>query len=278
MTRFKGAAEGVSHSVKLFWSLSDSFSPFPTISNFSHIPSPHQLPNQAATPPPLPLPPHSPKLEFIVSVVSDPVIMQHSPSFLWLWSFGETPSFPSDQKCTEAQNEQSCAFEQKERQILFCEWKNCLLYIGGEVEVHEGGEGLMVEKKMVERVVFEEKEKKEKVVWFKLWFLYCWREDCRLISSIPRSAAFQTWKRYDWWILNCYTVNFKRINFQTLPSRQFCVFQIHAISLGLQVESSMRLFSFCSNKKVNCLMEGFCASLLCKVRRPFPVSPACSCG
>ena len=34
--------------------------------------------------------------------------------------------------------------------------KNCLLYIGGEVEVHEGGEGLMVEKKMVERVVFEE--------------------------------------------------------------------------------------------------------------------------
>ena len=46
--------------------------------------------------------------------------------------------------------------------------KNCLLYIGGEVKVHEGGEGLMVEKKMVERVVFEEKEKKEKVVWFKL--------------------------------------------------------------------------------------------------------------
>ena len=150
-----------------------------------------------------------------------------------------TPSFPSDQKCTEAQNEQSCAFEQKERQILFCEWKKCLLYIGGEVEVHEGGEGLMVEKKMVERVVLkkEKVEKVEKVVWFKLWFLYCWREDCRLISSIPRSAAFQTWKRYDWWILNCYTVNFKRINFQTLPSRQFCVFQIHAISLGIQVES-----------------------------------------
>ena len=159
MIRFKGAAEGVSHSVKLFWSLSDSFSPFPTISNFSHIPPPHQLPSQAATPPPLPLPPHSPKLEFIVSVVSDPVIMQHSPSFLWLWSFGETPSFPSDQKCTEAQNEQSCAFEQKERQILFCEWKNCLLYIGGEVEVHEGGEGLMVEKKMVERVVLRRRRR-----------------------------------------------------------------------------------------------------------------------
>ena len=53
--------------------------------------------------------------------------------------------------------------------------KNCLLYIGGEVKVHEGGEGLMVEKKMVERVVLKkekgekwEKEKKEKVVWFKL--------------------------------------------------------------------------------------------------------------
>ena len=46
--------------------------------------------------------------------------------------------------------------------------KNCLLYIGGEVEVHEGGEGLMVEKKTVERVVLKkekgEKVEKEKVV------------------------------------------------------------------------------------------------------------------
>ena len=49
--------------------------------------------------------------------------------------------------------------------------KNCLLYIGGEVKVHEGGEGLMVEKKMVERVILKkekgekwEKVEKEKVV------------------------------------------------------------------------------------------------------------------
>ena len=45
-----------------------------------------------------------------------------------------------------------------------------------------------------------------------------------LISSIPQSgAAFQMWKWYDWWILNCYSVNFKRINFQTLSGSQLCV-------------------------------------------------------
>ena len=52
--------------------------------------------------------------------------------------------------------------------------------------------------------------------------LYILLEDCRPISSIPPSAAFQTWKWYDWRILNCYNINFKRINFQTLSGFQLC--------------------------------------------------------
>ena len=115
-----------------------------------------------------------------------------------------------DQKCTEAQNEQwSVRWSRRKGKYCSVTVKNFGLF--------------KLEKE--EKQVKEEKDWREPV-WAQIVILYYWLEGCRLISSIPRSAAaaFQTWKWYDWWILNCYTVNFKRrINFQTLYHSQLCV-------------------------------------------------------
>ena len=110
----------------------------------------------------------------------------------------------SDKKCKAFQNEQICSFDRKERQILFTICRH--LWRTPSMRRRN------VKNKMEELTHLKRSSNCDSILL----------EDCRPISSIPPSAAFQTWKWYDWRILNCYNINFKRINFQTLSGFQLC--------------------------------------------------------
>ena len=124
-----------------------------------------------------------------------------------LWSSCPAMILRSDQewqKCKAFQNEQICSFDRKERQILFTICRH--LWRTPSMRRRN------VKNKIEEWTNFRRSSNCDSILL----------EDCRPISSIPPSAAFQTWKWYDWRILNCYNINFKRINFQTLSGFQFC--------------------------------------------------------
>ena len=214
--RFKGAAEGLPHTLKLIWRSPPSL---PASSCFCHIPPPPHLVKKLvmhlAIPPPLHC--SSPQLELIVAVGANPVIVQHRHAPAWLWSVGQKrlqihkiAKWPRVTKSAQRLKlNRSVRRGGRESKYYSMRVKKLwpLEIEGGEQgRSDEGGGG-----------------GEEGYSWL--------GSNCDsilsaggLISSIPQSGgAFQMWKWYDWWILNCYSVNFKRINFQTLHGSQLCM-------------------------------------------------------